>query len=135
MVRVPEAKKKKSTWGGIHRTKKHGTRKGKRKHSSRKRPKEGPESSAASAGEGKKAAGEENGERFVRESVLMGEKAGEKTSVGDVSASASSQEGGYLNSTVPASSGKPQKVCVGFSCSTRRFGSHADLLQAAALDH
>ncbi|CAB1115936.1 unnamed protein product [Ectocarpus sp. CCAP 1310/34] len=104
-----EAKDRKSTWGGIHRTQKHGTRKGKRKHCSRKRSKQEPESSAASAGGGKKAAGEENGERFVRESVLLGGKAGEKTSVGDVSASASSQEGGSLNSTATASSGKPQK--------------------------
>ncbi|CAM9927663.1 unnamed protein product [Ectocarpus sp. 13 AM-2016] len=111
-----EAKDRKSTRGGIHRTKKHGTRKGKRKHGSRKRSKREPESSAASAGEGKKAAGEgkkaageENGERFVRESVLMGEKAGEETSIGDVSASASSQEGGSSNSTVTTSSGKPQR--------------------------
>ncbi|CBJ26900.1 putative periplasmic protease [Ectocarpus siliculosus] len=104
-----EAKKKKSKWGGTHRTKKHGTRRGKRKHSSNKRSKQEPESSSASAGEGKKAAGEENGERFVRESVLMGEKADETASVGDLSASASSREGGSLNSTVTASPGKPQK--------------------------
>ncbi|CAM9262804.1 unnamed protein product [Ectocarpus sp. 4 AP-2014] len=104
-----EAKDRKSKWGGIHRSKKHGTRKGKRKHGSKKRPKEGPESSAASAGEGKKAAGEEEGERFVRESVLMGDKADEKTSVGDLSASASSQEGASVNSTVTASSGTTQK--------------------------
>ncbi|CAM9388764.1 unnamed protein product, partial [Ectocarpus sp. 8 AP-2014] len=104
-----EAKKKKNKWGGTHRTKKHGARKGKRKHSSNKRSKQEPESSAASAGEGEKAFGEENGERFVRESVLMGEMADEKTSVGDLSASASSQEGGSLNNTVTASSGKPQK--------------------------
>ncbi|CAN0474617.1 unnamed protein product, partial [Ectocarpus sp. 12 AP-2014] len=104
-----EAKDRKSTRGGIHRTKKHGARKGKRKHSSRKRSKQEPESSAASAGEGKKAAGEDNGERFVRESVLVGEKADEKTSVGDLSASASSQEAASLNSTVTTSSGEPQK--------------------------
>lgn len=104
-------------WGGIHRSKKDGTKKGKHKsRSKRKRSKEEPESAAAastSAGEGKSAVDEEKGEHFVRESVVMGEKADENTNVvDDVSASSregGSQDGGSSNSTALASSGK---VCV-----------------------